>query len=394
MRTLFNRHSQQRQKSARRPAIRNGAILPLMAVMLPILLLFAGFAINVAYMQLCQTELQISTDVAAKAAGRVYAIERDPVRALEVANEAGQLNFVAASPLAFSSDDLRIGTSTLLSGGDRYAFVAASVSDDDDDETITTFNAIELLGHRDSDCDMGEVKTYFPSLVGTGSFGISTSSVSTQVEVDIALVIDRSGSMAYASDEPAVFPPIPIAAPADWGWGQPAPPDSRWLDAVSSVDTFLSDLTSSPMDEAVALITYADGARIDQPLTKEYWRIGDMLAGESAGLDGGGTNIASGLQAGEAALATALSRDFAARVVVILTDGKRSVGSNPVYWAKSLAENGVMVIAVTFSDEADQATMKKVAEIGNGFHVHATNRQDLKNAFRAIGNRLPTLLTR
>ena len=75
----------------RRP-FRRGAILPLLALMLPVLLLVAGIAINVAYMQLCRTEMQISTDIAAKAAGRVYSMTQDEDEALYIANLAGELN--------------------------------------------------------------------------------------------------------------------------------------------------------------------------------------------------------------------------------------------------------------------------------------------------------------
>ncbi|MEM7784393.1 MAG: pilus assembly protein TadG-related protein, partial [Planctomycetota bacterium] len=49
---------------------RRGAIAPLFAVILPMLLIFAGFAINLAYMQLVNTELKIATDATSHAGGR------------------------------------------------------------------------------------------------------------------------------------------------------------------------------------------------------------------------------------------------------------------------------------------------------------------------------------
>ena len=55
-------------------AVRRGAILPLFAVLLPVLLIFAGFAINMAYMQLVATELKITTDCAAHAGGRAMSV--------------------------------------------------------------------------------------------------------------------------------------------------------------------------------------------------------------------------------------------------------------------------------------------------------------------------------
>lgn len=366
---------------------RSGAVLPLVAMLLPIVLVLAGFAINIAYIQLCQTELQISTDVAAKAAGRTFAKDRDPTMALAIANRAGRLNTVAGEPLSFDMSDINIGVATLAKADGRYEFVP-------DDGSMTSFNSLEILGHRDGGSSLGEIATFFPNFMGTGSFGLSTTSVSTQVEVDVAVVLDRSGSMAYADDEPAVFPPFPAAAPADWEFGDEAPKDSRWRDAVSAVKSFLADLTISPLDERVSLVTYADGARIDKDLTDKYHEIESKLADHTKDLDGGGTNISAGMQAGQAALSTGKARDFSAKVVIVMTDGKVSVGGSPTGWARSLADDGIMIITITFSNEADQSLMKNVAAIGNGFHIHAKDSTALTEAFKSISRKLPTMLTR
>jgi len=49
---------------------RKGAVLPLFALMLPVMLILCGFAINMAYMQLVTTEMKVATDVSSHAAGR------------------------------------------------------------------------------------------------------------------------------------------------------------------------------------------------------------------------------------------------------------------------------------------------------------------------------------
>ena len=381
-----------------------GAVLPLIAILLPVLLVLAGLAINIAYIQLASTQLQISTDVAAKAAGREFAINRNSETALLVANQFGALNQVAGKPLVFQAEDLRVGTASLVSAGSRYQFQLAETSisveteeaDDAEEGGLPALplNALEVIGNRTTGSAHGEIKTYFPNLVGKTSFGLSTTSVSTQVEVDIALVLDRSGSMAYADNELAVYPPIPAAAPEDWYFGDQAPANARWRDAVAASTTLLDDLASSPLDEQVALITYSDTARIDQGLTSSYQLVKDQLDVYTQALTGGGTNIGAGLQAAQAELASSNSRPFAAKVVIILTDGQRTVGESPTGWASNLADDGVMVVTVTFSAEADQSLMKRVAAAGNGFHVHATNQTDLMNAFQYIVRRLPTLLTR
>ena len=45
---------------------RVGAILPLFALILPVLAIIAAFTINIAYLQLTRTELMVATDAAAE----------------------------------------------------------------------------------------------------------------------------------------------------------------------------------------------------------------------------------------------------------------------------------------------------------------------------------------
>jgi Flp pilus assembly protein TadG len=49
---------------------RRGATLPTFAAVLPLILMFAAFAINLAYIQLCRTQMRVAVDAAAHAGGR------------------------------------------------------------------------------------------------------------------------------------------------------------------------------------------------------------------------------------------------------------------------------------------------------------------------------------
>jgi hypothetical protein len=53
-----------------------------------------------------------------------------------------------------------------------------------------------------------------------------------------------------------------------------------------------------------------------------------------------------------------------------------------------------MVFTITFSDEADQTTMKLVAEKGLGKHYHATNGSSLTGVFQDIAKQLPIILSK
>jgi Ca-activated chloride channel homolog len=51
---------------------RHGAILPMFAVLIPLILAVGVFAINVAWMSLVDSEMQIASDTAARAAGTEF----------------------------------------------------------------------------------------------------------------------------------------------------------------------------------------------------------------------------------------------------------------------------------------------------------------------------------
>lgn len=363
---------------------RSGAILPLVAIIFPLLLLLSAVAINVTYIQLSNTELAIATDAAGRAAGKIFAQTRDEGQALDAANDAGAMNVVAGRELQFSAGDLEFGKATRPNPDARYQFVSASPDDS---------NSVRILGNRSNSSLGGPVQTFLPSVLGVQDFELGTTAISTQVEVDLVLVLDRSGSMAYSDNEPAVYPPAPASAPADWDFGAPIPPDARWLDAISATEIFLNSLKASPGEELVSLVTYADTGRIDTPLSESFSDVMTAMNNYSTAFDGGGTNIAGGLTAAAAELASAASREYTAKVVVVLTDGQSTAGPNPVSVAQNLADQGILVIAVTFSQEADQTLMRRVAEAGNGFHRHAEVKEELRAVFKEISQELPTLLT-
>ncbi len=78
----------------------------------------------------------------------------------------------------------------------------------------------------------------FPTLGIPVDFAQLSPPFLTQPELDVALVLDRSGSMAFQTSEIA-GPYNPSAAALGWQFGYPVPPLSRWLDAVAATDSFL-----------------------------------------------------------------------------------------------------------------------------------------------------------
>ncbi|MCA9128866.1 MAG: VWA domain-containing protein [Planctomycetales bacterium] len=364
---------------------RTGAILVLIVVLIPVLLMLSAFAINIAYMELNRTEAHTAADAAARAAGREFTVTGSIAAAKTRAKQFAELNEIAGNPLTLADSDIVAGVSQRASTAVRYTFTPGG----------TNPNAIRVTARRTAAAPDGAVPLLMPNVFGIGTFNINHEAVSSLVEMDIALVIDRSGSMAYAANEVAAFPPAPASAPAGWTFCDAAPPNSRWRNVVDATSVFLAQLNASPISELVSLSTYNHGAITDQPLTGNYALITASLNNYTNSLCSGGTNIGGGINEGSGALASSpAAREGAVKVIIVLTDGIHNIGTNPISAATSAASGGVLIFTITFSAEANQSTMQSVAAVGNGRHFHANSPSDLIQVFQAITKLLPNLLTK
>src|SRR4051812_49811727 len=77
---------------------RRGAMMVLVAVCLPLCIIMAAFAINVAWMQLVRTELRTSTDAAARAGAKQLSLSQSTVVATAQAKDLAKRNPVAGGP--------------------------------------------------------------------------------------------------------------------------------------------------------------------------------------------------------------------------------------------------------------------------------------------------------
>jgi Mg-chelatase subunit ChlD len=157
----------------------------------------------------------------------------------------------------------------------------------------------------------------------------------------------------------------------------------------------LNALNKSPQEEFVSLVTYSDAAKRDLNLNGSYGDVQPALDNYTKTFCSGFTNIHDGIAEGVNSLNDAArSRPWAVKVVIVLTDGRRTKGADPVQAAQTAFSQGITVYTVTFSTEADIAAMKAVAQKGGGEHFHASTNAELKKVFSAIAGKLPLLLTR
>jgi len=370
------------------PSCRRGAMLPLVALLLPVMLILASFVVNVAYMQLTRTELRIASDAATRAASHTLMTTGNRASARAAAKDGANRNKVAGKATKLANSDIVFGISRRQSLSDRYNFTPGN----------NQANAVKVNARRDAGSLSGMVSMITPTFGAAKNFGPAQAAISTQVEVDLALVLDRSGSMAYSDAEnssamaSAGLPPA--SAPAGWEFCDPAPPDSRWRALVDAVQIFTTVLKRSPQQEFLGLATYSDDAKREVDLSSAYDAVPAAMATYTNSYCSGFTNIHAGITEGINVVGDpSSSRPWAAKVIIVMTDGRRTAGPDPVAAAEAAFRAGITVYTVTFSEEADVGAMRQVAAKGGGQHFHAVSSQDLRDVFKTIAGELPTLLT-
>lgn len=363
---------------------RQGGILVFVAVLLPAILILIAFAINIGWMNLVRTRTMIAADASTRAAGRMFAITGDLNQAKEKSREIAKLNTIAGKNISISESDFVLGRSTRVSTTGRYQFTAGGSNP----------NALGVRIKRTDASDNGGVGFLLAKTFDAKQFEFEKFAVSTRVDVDISFVVDRSGSMIYASNEKATgFPPL---ANPTWKPNDPAPPKSRWLDLADATNNFISEIVDSALDERVSLVTYGDNATLDQSMTASYSLIKTGVHKYTTKFSPAATNIGAGLDLGVTSLGGGAARASASKIVILMTDGKLNApkgAPDPVTVAKKAAEKGILIFTVTFADEADQALMKSVALAGGGKHFHASTGSNLSVILQTIVRILPTVLT-
>ena len=91
-----------------------------------------------------------------------------------------------------------------------------------------------------------------------------------------------------------------------------------------------------------------------------------------------------------------IARQFAAKTIVVLTDGENNNGKEPKQAAIDIVgQDAVTIHTVIFATDNQTAkdAMEDTAEEGNGKHYHADTGAELITKFIEIANNLPTILS-
>lgn len=194
--------------------------------------------------------------------------------------------------------------------------------------------------------------------------------------VALALVIDRSGSMA--SPAAASITPDQQGAGGD-DTGQPSK-----LGFVRACTLRLLDLMHD--GDAVALVVFDDTIQVVKPLTVLGAEARTDLANAVKGVEtGGSTNIEGGLKSGLAQFSKAVRERFGCKLV-LLSDGEANVGEQrPAVLGERVAgaaHNGVTLSTLGFGFDYNIALLSHLADAGNGDFTHIESLKSLDVVLR------------
>ena len=373
---------------------RKGAIIVLAAFILAMMSVIAALCLNTAYIELAKTEMRLATDAAAKAASIQLGQTGDKIEARNKAKQICQRHFVAGEKLKLRNIDVHFGQAFVQNDG-TYGFT----------DGAEPYNSVKVEASFARRAGQVAALPALGGFLGRDEFTLFEESIATRIDNDIALVVDRSGSMAWdLSNEEFSYPGDLNGKSAIQNYFLPPHPTlSRWNALENAIDTFLTVLDDNPYEPRVSLVSYASNfefgdfqslvSTVDQELTHNFGDIRNALTAIGSKPVIGNTNISAGLRDGiNTVTAQAASRPNASHSVVLLTDGVMTQGDDPVALAAVALSQNITVHTITFSDHADQVLMQQVAAAGGGEHYHAPDEATLTEVFRQLAETLPAML--
>ncbi len=366
---------------------RRGAIVVLAALMMIVFLASVAFSVDVAYMQLTKIKLRSATDAAARAAGEGLSRAQDTAYARQAAKDIAAANLVGGQPLLLDDSDIIFGNSSQQGSG-AWAFTPNG-------EPI---NAVRVNGRRTREAPSGSVPIFFGRVFNVFDFQPIQAATVVRLDRDICLVVDRSSSMKlYLTDT------APTMSTGDSRFCQP--PNmalSRWGALSVAVQRFIDALATTPQSEFVALASYGstytacsvsnNASDINKPLTENHAEVTSAMATLSAKKFNGATNIAAGINRGIEVLTSASARPYAAKTMVLMSDGAYTQGTQPSLVAPNAAAQDIIIHTITFG-EANPTEMQAIADATGGNHYIAPDAAALQDIFEEIALTLPVVFT-
>lgn len=338
----------------------------------------ASYAINVVYMEFARTELQITADLATRAACRALVDTGSESEAQVAAQRLANANPVRGEVVNIPAEDLHFSVARRFEEEENYVY----------SNSLANPNSVNLTAEFFQRSQSG-LALLFPTLGVPVAFRPLKEATAIQSELDLAIVVDRSSSMGFGMLQSSSLE-LPVQIPAV----RNLPPDTRYRVAQTGLTAILDLFDSSPQQESVCLATFANLAMGDVELTQNYTSTRSKLQSYGDYSTGGQSSIADGIQNGLNLLSNEdLARPWASRVMLLISDGRKTFGGNPLTVAQAAAEEYVMIYTISLSSEADQSLMTAIAETTRGEHFHVTDASQFRPIMEEISRRLPILIT-
>lgn len=360
---------------------RKGVLVVLFALLIPILIVILGFTIDYANMQRVRNEARMVSDLAAKAAADTLArTGGDESAALQAAIDVAASNTIAGEPHDLQTSDVIFGQAIEQADG-SFQFTNGN----------TPYNSVRVSARRTGDSIDGRVPLFFGLFYGQPAFDLEQSATASFREVEVCLVLDRSGSMKWktvGSMTQTEIEEVRCKTPSQ---------QSRWNALDGAIDKFLTEFESTPAQERVAMVTFAsdetidcDGSTVhastlDQALTSDLSQIRSAMEDYSNSIWYGATNITAGIRSARIHMESAGSNSRK-RYIIAFTDGQYNQGGAPFAEATACAAAGITLHTITFSDGANTADMIATATNGGGQHYHADGEAELQAIFRRLAS--------
>ena len=375
-----------------------------------------------------------------------WSVFNDLNEAKDHARLAAELNTVAGSPLILSTNEADgeiVFGDSLRDGKARFAFTPVPES------------SLESGGLASGvQVNASHSTLLFFKIGETNSFTPRASSVATQIERDIALILDRSASMfsfegqitnpgqgedylfevltdlyedpaneitreeylASIADYQGFQESLDMAARereytpgilslltgdlltyaetlnSDYRTDIAAPRFSRWHSLELGYAAFFDVLEQTDQVELVSVSSFNTDAGLDFALSYD-------LVGARAIIEEiypvRSTAIGKGMLVGFESLKADNARLGAVKTMIVMSDGLSKTGIEPVDAAEQIINEdpNVVINTVTFGAEADIDAMSEVARIGSGKHFHAENTVQLIEVFKELAATHRTLIT-
>lgn len=352
----------------------------LYAAMLPVFLGATSIAVEVGYIHMAKMQMQGVADAAALAGVRELVAD-DLAGARNKAVEIVSSNSVVGSPIAVDmADDIEFGR------WESGSFTAAQ----------TGANAVRVTVRMTHDSPNGALPLYFAPILGIDAINVEVTGIATLANIDLMLVLDRSGSM----DDDTQY---------QWQccWNRVVVGGIQPMDTMRvAAKSFVDDLDSEVDQVGVSSYSTAASSPVEQVLTTNF--AASKTAIDDVPAPGGWTHIGDGILKAIAELNSPRARGSTVKMIILLSDGAPTCradgqcGSSSWYvnggreYARSAADqantNNFIIHTISLGSGADRTLMQDIAQRTGGSEFFAATGADLSQVFEQIRERIPVRL--